>query len=246
MSEFTPRQRVLFELDGELRQGWYAYQFGHNVSCVTLQAPEDWFTLPDGKTMPEVYTRRDSEIRPYIGGERHAEIKAALDEYDRQHAERVAAGGDDSGWLPYQDIILGLPEFDADDIRNREMPEHLDCYVLRDGSVIELENSTWRIRPPRPLSARLCPARVTRPGSNRPGSSRLRARPSGKWRRNWASQCGHSSHGASNGRRGGRGWTTDARRRGRCAAGVPAPGTLLSGGWPAYRRGSYRPILFAA
>lgn len=63
-SGFRPRDRVSFEVEGEQRQGWYVSQFGHNVSTVTLVAPEDWIIREDGKPMPPVYTRSDDEIIP--------------------------------------------------------------------------------------------------------------------------------------------------------------------------------------
>ena len=63
MTTFTPGERVLFEVEGELRQGWYAYPFGYHQSCVTLQPPEEWWIGRDGQARPPVYTRGDAEIQ---------------------------------------------------------------------------------------------------------------------------------------------------------------------------------------
>lgn len=61
-SGFRRGDRVRFEVDGEMRDGWYVSQFGYKVSTVTLERPEDWFTRADDKPMPGVYTRRDDEL----------------------------------------------------------------------------------------------------------------------------------------------------------------------------------------
>lgn len=137
---------MLFELDGKLLQGWYAYPFGEFNSCVTLEPPEQWVVKANGKPMPAVYTRRNREIRPWISPARTAEIQAALDEYE---ARDWAAGG----YWPFGDVVSALPEYHGDDPRNVAIPEHLDMYVLADGSVIEKQDDGWQIRPPRPLSA---------------------------------------------------------------------------------------------
>jgi hypothetical protein len=133
VSDFTPRQPVLFELNGELLQGWYVSQFGAYNSTVTLEPPETWLTTPDGKVMPAAYTRQDDEIRLWISPERAAEIKSALD-----------------GSQSRRDTVESLPEYDATDIRNGRS----GVYVLADGSVITVSGDSWEMRPPRPLTAR--------------------------------------------------------------------------------------------
>jgi hypothetical protein len=138
MGNFTQRQPVLFELDGRLLQGWYVSTFGPYNSTVTLEAPEEWLIRGDGVPMPGVYTRRNEHIRPWISPERMAETRGSLD----------AAG------TACRDAIESLPEYDGDDIRNRDHARRSGLYVLADGSVIEVTaDGACEIRPPRAVMA---------------------------------------------------------------------------------------------
>lgn len=61
---FAPRDRVRFEADGELRDGWYAGRWTEISSRVTLIPPDEWPVGGDGVARPVTYIRLDAEITP--------------------------------------------------------------------------------------------------------------------------------------------------------------------------------------
>lgn len=83
----------------------------------------------------------ERQRRPSIPQERIFEMARELSAYS-------AAYDPDSGHVnPWQDVISKWPEVDRE--ATARTPEHLDIYVLTDGSVLECgEAGNWTIRQP--------------------------------------------------------------------------------------------------
>lgn len=81
-----------------------------------------------------------------VSDARIAEIQAQLDAWLERHRTHFVDGSNvDCGCNPYQDVIYGLPEYDPGDPRNLAIPEHLDEYVLSDGTVIDGDREGWAV-----------------------------------------------------------------------------------------------------
>jgi hypothetical protein len=81
----------------------------------------------------------------HISEDRINEISALLGWHHARHRKHAREGADsDCGCSAFQDVITKLPEYHGDDRRNTAIPEHVDVYVLHDGTVLDGEGSSWR------------------------------------------------------------------------------------------------------